>query len=281
MWASVAPAHRPMNALRLVFAGMTAVALMLGQTVHDWPIRPAADPPAPAHPLAWDALKKNQVAQPGDTVAHFEFNVTNTAEHTVTITEITASCGCTTADTPPLPWMVIPGGRGLMKVSVDLAEKFGEITKTIHIASSDGPQELQVQVNVPLPQPPIEERKRVERVMLADRQAIFRRDDCVVCHAQPAAFKQGEALYKAACAICHEAEHRASMVPDLAGFRESHDIAWWRNSVAEGRERTLMPAFAQERGGPLNREQIDSLVSYLVAAFPKKTISAGVKPSAQ
>ena len=38
------------------------------------------------------------------------------------------------------------------------------------------------------------------------------------------------------------------------------DAAFWRGLIAHGREKTLMPAFAQSDGGPLQDTQIESLV---------------------
>jgi mono/diheme cytochrome c family protein len=245
-------------------------ALGRAEPVHARPLAPPPELPAPPHPLAWDAFKKDYAAKLGDKSASLAFAVENTSDQPVAITEIRPSCGCTTTDTPPLPWKLAPGEHGSMKVSVDLVGKFGEMTKTIHVTSSAGQQDLQVHINVPLPMGPNEQRKQLEQIMLADRQAIFRRDDCVTCHAQPAAFKTGEPLYQAACAICHAAEHRSAMVPDLAVVREPRDAAFWQKLIADGREHTLMPGFSQAMGGPLNEAQIASLVEYALQAFPTK-----------
>jgi hypothetical protein len=65
------------------------------------------------------------------------------------------------------------------------------------------------------------------------------------------------------------AEHRASMVPTLLVAREPRDAAFWRKWISEGKEHTLMPAFAKEHGGPLTPEQIESLVEFAVTSFPK------------
>jgi mono/diheme cytochrome c family protein len=39
-----------------------------------------------------------------------------------------------------------------------------------------------------------------------------------------------------------------------------------------------MPAFAQSAGGPLSKEQIDSLVEYLLANYPKEPAAASQIP---
>jgi len=38
---------------------------------------------------------------------------------------------------------------------------------------------------------------------------------------------------------------------------------YWKTWINQGRAGTLMPSFAQSEGGPLTKEQIDSLVEFL------------------
>ena len=78
----------------------------------------------------------------------------------------------------------------------------------------------------------------------------------------------GAELYQAACAICHGASHRASMVPDLMTAREPRDVAFWEKWISDGKDRTLMPGFAAKHKGPLSSEQIASLVEYAMKQFP-------------
>jgi hypothetical protein len=58
------------------------------------------------------------------------------------------------------------------------------------------------------------------------------------------------------------------MVPDLLIARERRDSAWWQRWIAEGKEGTLMPAFAQARGGPLTEAQVASLVEFALSHLP-------------
>jgi hypothetical protein len=60
------------------------------------------------------------------------------------------------------------------------------------------------------------------------------------------------------------------MVPDLGSLNHPVDSSFWRIMIIDGKEKTLMPAFAMARGGPLTPEQIDSLVVYLVKDFPRE-----------
>ena len=243
----------PRNFFLLVLAAVTAGV-----------VRTSADTPR-THPLVWDAMEKTADAKPGDGAAEFTFQVTNKSDHAVTIDAVRPSCHCTVADLPSTPWKLAPGAGGAMRVTVDLRGKEGRITKTLEVDSPEGLQTLFVTVNIPVP----DETRRLEnqRLALANRQAVFR-GDCASCHVAPIGAKTGGELFLAACAICHISPHRASMVPDLLVARDHRDAAFWRKSIAEGREQTLMPAFAQEHGGPLNAEQIESLVDFALHNLP-------------
>jgi mono/diheme cytochrome c family protein len=88
----------------------------------------------------------------------------------------------------------------------------------------------------------------------------------------------GKDLYVSACAICHEGERRAEIVPDLRAIKHETNAEFWRNWIANGREGSLMPAFSHEHGGPLTDAQMTSLVEYLLRAIPPLSSSA-VAPS--
>jgi cytochrome c553 len=107
------------------------------------------------------------------------------------------------------------------------------------------------------------------QISKTDRQATLR-GSCAACHAQPAVGREGRELYLTACAICHNAEHRASAVPDLQVMGSAKDAAYWRQFVSEGKPSSMMPAFAREQGGFLTEQQIASLVAYLVGDFRKE-----------
>ena len=89
------------------------------------------------------------------------------------------------------------------------------------------------------------------------------KNDCATCHAKPGEGKYGKTLYDAVCAICHEAEHRATMVPDLHNLKTPTNEEFWRTWIAHGKPGSLMPAFATAEGGPLTDMQIATLAAYL------------------
>jgi cytochrome c553 len=213
---------------------------------------------ASAQPLVWDATAKAYDAKPGDTNANFVFTVTNISPADVVINAVRTSCGCTVAKLPPLPWRLGPTNNGQIEISVDLRGKRGALSKIITVDASSGTLLLTVNVNIPEP-----DGREINRMMAqADRQAIFR-SDCAACHVQPTLGRKGEPLYTAACGICHDAEHRASMVPDLKALAKPTDAPYWRSWITHGKPGSLMPAFAKLAGGPLDDAQIESLVDYL------------------
>jgi hypothetical protein len=108
------------------------------------------------------------------------------------------------------------------------------------------------------------------QLALTDRQTPLKQQDCAKCHVEPAVGKLGKELYATACAICHNAEHRATTVPDLQILPHPLPADYWRMAVTLGKTNSMMPAFAKDHGGFLTPEQITSLVEYLTKDFPKE-----------
>jgi mono/diheme cytochrome c family protein len=225
-----------------------------------------SDSPKP-HPLVWDSIEKTLEVKPDGHEARFEFSVTNKSAEPVEILHIEPSCGCTVAELPSNPWVLAPGANGSFSAVVDYRGKHGKFSKTLNVQSSAGSQLLTVIINVPDTEE--SRRARNQQLAIADRQAVFR-GECASCHVGPTAGKVGAELYTAACAICHGANNRASMVPDLMIAREERNAAYWEKWISDGKERTLMPAFAAKHFGPLSDEQIASLVEYAMTHFPRQ-----------
>jgi mono/diheme cytochrome c family protein len=183
----------------------------------------------------------------------------------VEIVQVRPSCGCTTADVPRAPWVLAPGERGSFRATVDFTGKQGKLFKAIYVNSAAGTQVLHVVVNIPESDPA--ERKRNQELAMANRQRVFS-GDCAACHRDPIGPKTGAELFQTACGICHLAPQRAAMVADLLTAREPRDAAWWRRWISDGKDGTLMPAFAQKNGGPLTDQQIDSLVEFALSTLP-------------
>ncbi len=271
----------------------TAVAPIFSQTniIQAVPVLPAGPPPAAptasvvalapavaaAAALVWDADAKEYTAKPGDLNAPFIFNFTNTSSTLVVISNAVTSCGCTVASLPVQPWPIPPGSNGQINVSMNLAGKQGRVTKQVTINSSEGSKALTVNVNMPTTAPVSAENMRGDRnlnmaLAKADRQAVFK-GDCRSCHVDKGVGKMGAELFAADCGICHDSPHRAAMVPDLRAPKAPRDQDYWMSWITYGRPGSMMPAFGEKDGGPLTKQQVDSLVVYLFQNFPQGIVT--------
>jgi cytochrome c553 len=153
-----------------------------------------------------------------------------------------------------------------------LRNKWGKLYKTLNILSSTSPATLSIVIDIPQgvtnTSSPMADRLWGQQLASMDHQAVFKKD-CVHCHLEPAFGKYGQNLYTAACGICHEAKQRATMVPDLHALNTPVDSDYWHHWVTYGKPGTLMPGFAATLGGPLEDDQIRSLVDYLKTTFPR------------
>jgi mono/diheme cytochrome c family protein len=237
-----------------------------------------AGEPLPDGILAWDDLMKATDAAADQAQAHFTFNLTNVSAGNVAIVSVHPSCGCTTAQLPPMPWILAPGANGQINLTVNLAGKSGTLFKTVSVATDKGGKVLTLRINIlprPIPSTMTEaDRARGLAAARVDRQAVFK-NDCATCHALPGNGKYGQALYDAVCAVCHETEHRATMVPDLHTLKTPTNNQFWQVWIAHGKPGSLMPAFSAADGGPLNDLQIASLAAYLDSAIPSHVAPAG------
>jgi mono/diheme cytochrome c family protein len=226
------------------------------------------NPVPPTYPtLVFDAETKQYNAKPGEMIAPFTFHLTNVWTNEITIVQVHASCGCTTAKLPATPWHLPPGGSGEVGVEVNLAGKMGLITKTLTFFTSKGNRVVTLKVSIPLPQTSLaslspEERKAAMAKAAADPQAIFT-GDCAKCHVDKGVRAFGQDLFAADCGICHESSHRDSAVPDLHALKVPTNLEYWQSIITLGKPHTMMPAFARAHGGPLSDEQAASLAAYL------------------
>ena len=231
-----------------------------------------ASEPLATNTLVWDSLSKetNAIADAGN--AHFVFSFTNVSAGNVVILNVHTSCGCTTAQLPPLPWIIPAGTNGQIGAIVNFAGKSGTLVKSMTVTSDKGFQTLMLKITILPPVVPTltaAERERNLIAAKADRQAVFR-GDCATCHVKPGEGKYGKALYDTVCAICHEGKDRSTLVPDLHNIKTPTNVDFWQTWIAHGRAGSLMPAFSTADGGPLSDMQIATLVQYLAATFPSQ-----------
>ena len=226
--------------------------------------------PLPAGILAFDAETKESILKPGELMATYLFLLTNVSPAEVIISRVQPSCGCTTAQLPPMPWKIPAGGTGQIPVNMNVQGKSGVVIKTLSVFTDQGQKTLMLKTTILQPDPKLmtaADRDRNQLLAKTDRQVVFK-GDCARCHVEPVIGKFGKDLYLTACGICHEAEHRATMVPDLHNLPIDTNADYWKLMCTIGKTNTLMPAFAQAQGGPLSDQQIKTLVDYLVANLP-------------
>lgn len=220
---------------------------------------------AHASGLTWDAPLKRYATKPGETNVHFAFQVTNTAtDGEMIIKSVRPSCGCTTAKVPPLPWHLKPGDGGEIEAVVDVSGKQGTLSKLLIVESSAGTNYLTMVITVS------NDREMNMKLAKADRQLVFK-GDCASCHVTPTVGKTGEDLFRNACGICHESDHRATMVPNLMALNKPTGRDYWDAWIRKGKAGSLMPAFEKSEGGPLDDDQIKSLVDYLAGKMTAGT----------
>jgi cytochrome c5 len=233
--------------------------------------------------LAWDAVSKDQTVKSGTATTSFVFQVTNVSKEPIVFTSIRTSCACTVAKLPRTPWTLEPGEKGNIDATMNLAGKRGVVAKRVLVISDHGFETLNVRTTIQeAPAGAIGEGERMRNLQIAtaNRQAVLK-GECASCHSTPAIGKTGAELYQAACTICHEGEHRASIVPDLKHLQKATNAEYWRTWITSSAEGKLMPAFGIDHGGILTAAQIDSLVKYLVETIPSTPPaepSAGSKP---
>lgn len=245
---------------------------------------PTTDPSA----LKWDAETKEQSPKVGDSNSLFQFWLTNVSSADVFVNSVRTSCGCTVAKLPAQPWRIPPGSNGPIDVTLSLAGKSGLIAKGVTVDTSSGLKQLTIKANIPSAAgAPAQvagamndtERLKNMQLALADRQIVFKNHECATCHADPAKGKtDGRMVYQAVCSSCHNSHLRAAMVPDLRTLAHPTDAEHWRKWITYGRAGSMMPAFAESEGGPLNEQQINSLVDFMVKAFPNRPQRAALQP---
>jgi mono/diheme cytochrome c family protein len=252
--------------------------------------------PLPDGVLAWNGLTQETTVAADGGNARFVFSFTNiamvhetalvtnfstatsfttnnvTKPVPVAILDVHPSCGCTTAQLPPLPWIIAPGTNGQFGLTVNLAGRTGMQVKTVNVKTDKGFKQLILKITILPPVVPTQsdaDRAHALEMAKTDRQAVFR-GDCATCHVKPGAGKYGKPLYDAVCAICHESKTRASMVSDLHNIKTPTNVDFWQTWIAHGKAGSLMPAFSTADGGPFSEIQIASLAGYLNATIPSQ-----------
>lgn len=193
-----------------------------------------------------------------------DFKVTNSGGAKLTLTGAFASCGCTT---PKLTKnSLLPGESTVLNVVVDTSMKQKNITKTVKLKSNDPVRPVIV---IELKMDVLDAHRNMTA---ADSAKIFTDEKCMACHVYQGTGLFGRELYNSDCAMCHGPKAEGAVGPALFGPYENVEFKKKITTVASYGSKThrSMPGFLGEAGGPLSKEQIDSIVNYLAALSKKR-----------
>jgi mono/diheme cytochrome c family protein len=79
--------------------------------------------------------------------------------------------------------------------------------------------------------------------------------------------ERGGQIYVENCAVCHGVDGKGRIGARLEAFSGIDPAAVIAQTVAQGIEGTVMPAWGEANGGPLSDQDIADVVAYVVAAF--------------
>lgn len=187
-------------------------------------------------------------------VVQGSFSVINNGNKVLDVTGIDASCGCTVIDFQPS--QIEAGATESFNFSVDTFGKIGEVRKKITVRSND-------------PENPEAELYVYMRIQMADHESVdssvIFKETCEFCHAQPAKGKRGEELFEAVCYMCHGHYGLGGIAQRINdfGYVSNYGDDYFKKVITEGVAGTSMPGFSKEKGGPLDDEQIESLVKLM------------------
>ena len=178
----------------------------------------------------------------------YDFEFSNAGDEDLMIEEVVASSGRTKAVASSN--IVKPGEKGFIRVIMDLRGEKGIFSKTIAVHTNDPiipVTTLSVKITVK------------DQIHMAQYKAseIFA-GECKGCHVDQGVGKRGWDLFKADCFMCHNAGKKTSL--STMSKKPAEEL---RRSIREGVNNTLMPGFHIEKGGPLNDEEITSLIELI------------------
>jgi mono/diheme cytochrome c family protein len=192
-----------------------------------------------------------------NTKVQTTFIIGNTGYDTLIIYGAQPSCGCTAAVQGKK--LIPPGDTSHLFIQFDPHNKAeGEVTKTITITSNSRDTSKKV--------------IRIHGTIFGAKfshRATMHLDglfegDCASCHVQRGRGELGINLYEADCGICHGSKADNKPGPDITDKKMmDHTPSQWNAIISEGIANTNMPAFSSKHKGPLQDEEIASLVDFM------------------
>ena len=210
--------------------------------------------------LTLDAKSKDlgKAEEGKDLIASFK--ITNSGWQPLKVFDVKTDCGCT-----DLSWtqkLIEPGQSADLSVHVDTAMKQGHVTKQIRFASNDPNMSFGavfIEADV----------ENMHSAMGENGKAkIFTEEKCMHCHVDMGVGAFGKDLFDGDCAMCHRMQEESKILVGPALEKGSYTdpayIEHVRQVISYGsKTHRSMPGFLSDAGGPLTKEQIDSLVNYL------------------
>ncbi len=245
----------PFNSRRISLLASIALLILLGGSVAYYGVMKHTSESNPRIFLEEDTLNMGSVQQ-GDIV-HRSLLIRNDGGSPLMIREVIPSCGCTIAHL--VDSMVAPGLSTSLDLTFDATNKgLGKVTKNVTIVSNsaENSEKKVILIGQIIPM------KQTHREVMSIN-GVFQ-GKCAVCHVDRGASKQGQLLYFADCAICHDsptppegAKKLIPRSPALASKEKMEEV------IRFGLRNSNMPGFDSTKGGPLSKEQIRSLLDFL------------------
>ncbi len=168
-----------------------------------------------------------------------------------------STCGCTT---PKLSKTSLKPGESIeLPVHIDTSMKQNEVEKTVNV-SSDDPERPLVILSLQM-----EVEDRHKGLSKRQKAKILTDEKCTGCHVAQGVGTFGKELYEADCAMCHGDKAEGKVGPSL--LRDFSDKSvkehLWAVTAYGSKHSVTMPGFLVDAGGPLAKEQVDSIIEYL------------------
>lgn len=192
----------------------------------------------------------------GIEVTH-DFKLTNLGKTNLLIYNAYATCGCTI---PKLTKNKLkPHESTILKITVDTTMKRGKVDKKVFLITND---KIEPKSTINLLMTVKDPHKGLTREKMAK---IFTSEKCTSCHVARGIGLFGRDLYNADCAMCHGPKAEGAVGPKLFGpYYDPVFTAKMTKTASFGSQTSItMPGFLSDANGPLNRDQIDSIIKYL------------------
>lgn len=193
------------------------------------------------------------------------FMIKNEGKKDLKIHEAHSTCGCTV---PVLKQNELkPGESTKLDVTVDTSMKQGLVTKSIEVSSNDPASPV---VSLPIK---LDVKNRHIGLNESGKAKILTDEKCMSCHVDKGVGLAGKDLFEADCAMCH-GENAKGAVGGALIYGDYKNEAYKkhiREVISFGsKTHRSMPGFLDVAGGPLIKDQVDSLVDYLAELSEKE-----------